>query len=187
MARGYTLGSTGWIPGQQYLFRVEYSATSLKVYVDGVLEIDITGNFNDGRFAFYNFSQDQVTYSHLTVAVSVGIDIRWRRDPNQIFIRNGRLSPHLLRVAILSTEDFDAPELVDEASLTFGRTGDEESLEFCANLAGDVNRDGYADLLCYFRTSMTGFQLGDTEGILKGLTMDGEAIEGHDAIEVIER
>ena len=34
-------------------------------------------------------------------------------------------------VAILSTEDFDAPSKVDRDSLTFGSTGEEDSLAFC--------------------------------------------------------
>jgi hypothetical protein len=63
LARGTNLGSTGWNAGQEYEFKFEFSATSLKVYVDNVLELDITGSFSDGRIAFYNFSQAGVTYS----------------------------------------------------------------------------------------------------------------------------
>jgi len=35
--------------------------------LDGVLQIDITGNFPDGRLAFYNFSQENVVYSAFTI------------------------------------------------------------------------------------------------------------------------
>ena len=74
LARGVTLNSTGWIIGQEYTFRFEFTQASLKVYVDNVLEIDITGTFNNGRLAFYNFSQAGVTYSGYTV-IPLSIEI----------------------------------------------------------------------------------------------------------------
>jgi uncharacterized repeat protein (TIGR01451 family) len=66
LARGRTRGNTGWVRNQTYTFTFESTATTLKVWVDGTLEIDITGNFSPGRFAFYNYSQAQVTYSALS-------------------------------------------------------------------------------------------------------------------------
>lgn len=63
LARAATLGDTGWERNRDYLFTFEFSQTSLKVQVDGVLELDVTGRFQDGRLAFYNFSQAGVRYS----------------------------------------------------------------------------------------------------------------------------
>jgi hypothetical protein len=82
--------------------------------------------------------------------------------------------------------DVDAPAEVNRTSLTFGRSGDEESLAFCTRSAEDVNGDGLLDLVCHFQTQQTGFQASDTEGILKGQTMDGTPIEGRDAVRIIE-
>lgn len=66
LARGATLGATGWADNTTYTFDLEYTATNLKVYVDGVLQTDINGAFTDGRFGFYNYSQAQVTYAGIT-------------------------------------------------------------------------------------------------------------------------
>lgn len=63
IARGLTLGSTGWSDYTTYAFTFDFGPNNLEVYVDNVLQFDVTGNFNDGRFAFYNFSQGNVTYS----------------------------------------------------------------------------------------------------------------------------
>jgi hypothetical protein len=63
LARAATLGDTGWERNRDYLFTFEYDSRSLKVYVDGLPEIDISGQFEDGRLAFYNFSQASVRYS----------------------------------------------------------------------------------------------------------------------------
>ncbi|NNJ64990.1 MAG: hypothetical protein HKP16_05455, partial [Xanthomonadales bacterium] len=63
LQRGATLGATGWADNTSYMFRFEFTTTSLKVFVDGVEELNIAGAFNDGRLAFYNFSQSNVTYS----------------------------------------------------------------------------------------------------------------------------
>ena len=88
-------------------------------------------------------------------------------------------------VAVLSTPSFDAPNKVDTTSLKFGRTGSESSLIFCNKSAEDVNGDWLPDLICHFDTQATGFQTGDTEGILKGQTVDGVAIEGRDSVRIV--
>jgi len=78
IARGMTLGNTGWVHGQEYVFTIEFTPNSLKVYVDDVLQFDITGSFSDGRFAFYDFSQRDVTYSNFTVqAITEAISPGW--------------------------------------------------------------------------------------------------------------
>jgi hypothetical protein len=89
-------------------------------------------------------------------------------------------------VAILSTADFNAPSEVDKSSLTFGRTGDELSLVSCNKRGEDVNGDGLLDLVCHFKTRLTGFQIGDIEGILKGLTLEGLSIEGRDSVRILK-
>lgn len=94
---------------------------------------------------------------------------------------------HPIPVATLSTDGFSAPTEVDEATLTFGRTGDEESLDRCLRHAIDVNHDGRPDLVCFFRNESAGFQAGDTEGVLKGKTIDGIPLEGRDSILVLTR
>jgi probable HAF family extracellular repeat protein len=90
----------------------------------------------------------------------------------------------LVPVAILSSKDFNAPRTVVRHSLTFGQTGDEDSLAFCPRWPSDVNHDGLRDLVCYFHVGPTGFQCGDKEGILRGQTVDGEEFEGTDEVQV---
>ena len=63
LGRGATLGSTGWIAGQSYQFDFDFTATRLRVSVDGMLELDVSGSFSNGRMGFYNFSQEDVRYS----------------------------------------------------------------------------------------------------------------------------
>jgi hypothetical protein len=63
LARGATLGATGWNDGVDYDFVFDFGPNNLEVFVNGVLELDILGNFANGRMAFYNFSQASVVYS----------------------------------------------------------------------------------------------------------------------------
>lgn len=63
LARAINLGSTGWAFNTDYEFSFDFGPNNLQVFVDGVLEFDIIGDFTDGRLAFYNFSQAQVIYS----------------------------------------------------------------------------------------------------------------------------
>jgi len=57
LARGVTLGSTGWTDDFSYDFVVEYTTTQLDVWVDGSHEISISGSFPAGPMALYDFSQ----------------------------------------------------------------------------------------------------------------------------------
>lgn len=89
-------------------------------------------------------------------------------------------------VAILSRGNFDAPADVDATTLTFGRTGDEASLAFCNVSGEDVNSDGLRDLVCHFTTMLTGFKLGDLDGILKGRTVQGAPFTGSDTVRIVQ-
>jgi hypothetical protein len=111
----------------------------------------------------------------------IGIDIKPGTSENIINIKNKGKIP----VAILSTLSFDAPNEVDKTSLTFGRTGNEASLASCDTGAQDVNGDGLLDLVCSFYTSLTGFQVSDTVGFLKGLTVEGISIQGSDVVKIL--
>jgi hypothetical protein len=58
----------GWNFSTDYRFRFQFGSTRVRIYVDDNLEMDVPGQFSDGRFAFYNFSQAAVTYSGFTLA-----------------------------------------------------------------------------------------------------------------------
>lgn len=112
--------------------------------------------------------------------VLADLDIRPGDNPNSINPRSRGKIP----VAILSTADFDAPFDVIQRSPTFGRTGEEDSLSFCAG-EEDIDGDELPDLVCHFDTEDTGFQHGDTEGILRGELMDGRALLGRDSVRIV--
>jgi hypothetical protein len=113
--------------------------------------------------------------------IKVDIDIKPGSDPNSI----NPTSKGKIPVAILSIPDFDATQEVDKESLTFGKTGGEESLAFCTKSNEDVNGDGLDDVVCHFNTQYTDFEIGDTEGILKGQTVEGVPIEGSDSVKIV--
>ena len=88
-------------------------------------------------------------------------------------------------VAIISTPTFNALTAVDTSTLTFGRTGNEQSLAFCNTGGEDVNDDGLPDLVCHFKTQSTGFQSNDKLGVLIGTTVQGSPIVGQEAIVIV--
>jgi hypothetical protein len=118
----------------------------------------------------------------MQVPLEVDVDIKPGGFPNSIQLKSRGKIP----TAVLSTETFDAFSQVDGLSLTFGHTGDEGSLDFCNAEPEDVNGDGLADLVCHFFTQLTQFQAGDTEGILKGHTVDGMPFQGTDLVRVLK-
>jgi len=128
-----------------------------------------------------SMSETYLYYSTKPALQPVAIDIKPGSDPNSINPKSQGKIP----VAILSTQVFYAPEMFNKDSLTFGTTGDEDSLAFCNHRGEDINGDGMRDLVCHFYTEETGFLCGDTEGVLKGMAMDGTPIEGRDSVRII--
>ncbi len=67
--RAATLGATGWVSNVDYAFDITFTSSLIEVLVDGVLELSVTAAeagvaaFDDGAFAFYNYSQQNVLYS----------------------------------------------------------------------------------------------------------------------------
>jgi hypothetical protein len=114
--------------------------------------------------------------------LAIAIDVKPGTSHNLINAKSHGTIP----VAILSSVTFDAPHEVDKSSVHFGRTGSEASLALCDAQPEDVNGDGLLDQVCHFQTSSTGFQPGDTVGILRGLTVDGASIEGRDPVTIVK-
>jgi hypothetical protein len=155
--------------------RVEFDATGGTTYYFMLGFCCGNGGTGGGNLIF---SVEEVS----PPSIEVAIDIKPGSQSNPIKPKSIGKIP----VAILSTPDFDAPSEVDKTSLTFGRTGDELSLVSCNKKGEDVNRDGLLDLVCQFKTKLTGFKFGDTEGILKGQTLDGVSIEGRDLVRILK-
>ena len=80
------------------------------------------------------------------VLESITIDIKPGDDANIINLRGMKT----VSVAILSADGFDAFSDVDQATLTFGFTGDEPSFKSCARKPKDVDGVGLKDLVCTF-------------------------------------
>jgi hypothetical protein len=160
------MAPSGTPPGLNYGHVAVYDAASRRMIV-----------FGGSNYQFQAHRRVWV----LVLLQTVALDIKPGSDSNSINTKSKGKIP----VAILSSADFDSPATVDQSSLTFGRSGDELSLAFCNTGGEDVNGDARLDLICQFFTQKTGFQAGDTEGILRGQTTGGQPIEGRDAVIIV--
>ena len=70
LARATNLGSTGWLDNIEYTFDLVFTASNIQVKVNGATELNVAGNFADGSFGFYNYSQERVRYSALEEGVA---------------------------------------------------------------------------------------------------------------------
>jgi Tol biopolymer transport system component len=85
----------------------------------------------------------------------IAIDIMPGTSPKIVSLKGTTL----IRVVIPAAEGFDPGQKIDRTSITFGRTGEERSLASCI-------RNG-KNLICDFKTGLTGFRPGDTQAILR--------------------
>lgn len=117
-------------------------------------------------------------------AIPVTIDIKPGSFPNSINPNNQGVIP----VAILTTDPsdnvttFDAAT-VDPVTVRVGPTGTEAAPVHDA--LEDVDGDGDTDMTLHFNVQDTGIKCGDTSAMLKGETLDGEAITGTDSIRTV--
>lgn len=71
LARGATLGSTGYARDTWYRFDFLLLADSLSVKVNDVAQFRIEGEFADGQFGFYNFSQPSTEFRNVSASAVV--------------------------------------------------------------------------------------------------------------------
>lgn len=155
----------------------------ITVDVPGAHDTTLTGINNSGVIVG-RFNVDGYLHGFMATPVptiTVIIDVKPDSVPNSINPK----SKGKIAVAILSAPTFDAPYQLDQDSLTFGSTGDEQSLAFCNPKPKDVNHDGLKDVVCHFSTQLAEFKCGDTQGIMKGNTTDGIPLEGKDSVRII--
>ncbi len=120
LARGSTLSDTGYSVNTEYTFTIDFGRYGLKVYVDGGLELDIPGDFTDGRFGFYQLSQENVVFKNVhhtvgsfTKTQTVSFDkaeyVAWEGDPITVVVNLDVDLAAALSVPITFTDDADDP------------------------------------------------------------------------------
>jgi hypothetical protein len=119
------------------------------------------------------------------LAKEVAIDIKPGSNVNSINLSSQGLVP----VAILSSSGFDATRILIEsltfAGATVARTGEQQKAMAHRE---DVNFDGLVDLVVQVPTrNLNLSELQDRYAILRGITGDGELIQGRDKISLVPR
>lgn len=111
------------------------------------------------------------------------ISIEIKPGPGIVMARMNPNASGSIPVALLSSYGFNALE-VDESSLTFGHSGDENSLDRCDKRGRDVNGDGLPDKVCHFDNRAAKFEPTDDKAVIKG-TSAGKRFEGNGMLKVI--
>lgn len=108
IARGNNFGSTGYsrdVERAPYQFDITYTANRVTVFVDGNLELDITGSFPDGRFGLYTLAQGPTpVFSDFAMIDSVDFPIiTINRDTGEVVVQNsGSSSFDFTQLAVTS-------------------------------------------------------------------------------------
>lgn len=114
---------------------------------------------------------------------TVVLDIKPGSSTNPINLKSKGVIP----VAILSSASFDA-RAIDFKTICFGDAQDPSQRD-CSEAHSiahwqDVNGDGRIDMVLHFEMQQTGIDPGDTQACVSGKTLNGESVQGCDAINV---
>jgi formylglycine-generating enzyme required for sulfatase activity len=109
------------------------------------------------------------------------IDIDPDSDSNKI---NTSSTRRLVSVAIVGTDEFDPLE-VNPHSLEFGPANANPVHRQGGHL-GDINDDGYIDLITHFRVGETGIAYGDFDACITGEFFDGTPLLGCDDVTTVD-
>lgn len=134
------------------------------------------GGFRDGSSAPSNGSYTLIISGVVPAEQNIVIDIK---PGNKEHTKINPKAKGVIPVALISSETFDAVT-VDQSSLKFGATGEENTLAHCQKDGKDVNGDGRPDLVCHFNvdSELTGFDMSVVEGTVKGMGKDGKRFKG---------
>ena len=111
--------------------------------------------------------------------MKVEIDVKPRDKRNVV----NPMSRGATRVAVFGSDELDV-KTIDMKSLRMG-PGTARIMKHTR--VGDLNRDGFADLVSACRTRDLGLALGDAEICVSGKAVDGQPFEGCDMIDTMPR
>ena len=133
------------------------------------------------------------TTAIVTVQLLDEIEILIDIDPGDATNTINTRSEKQIAVAILSSPTFNALTQVNASSLTFGKTGSENSLARNKKTgkpiteSRDVNGDGILDLVVFFDTSKTGLTVDSTQATLKGSLSSGALFQLTGPVRILTR
>ncbi len=114
------------------------------------------------------------SFTRRGAAVTIEIDIKPGSPENSV-------NPHsngIITVGILGSERLDATQ-VEVTSVRFGPAG---AASVHGSRIGDVNRDGFPDMVLQFRTHDAGLSCNDTSALLTGELANGLPMNGTDSV-----
>ena len=62
--------SKGWADNTVYTFKLYYTESKIKVVIEGETIFEESGSFTSGKVGLYGFSQDDITFSNLTLTTN---------------------------------------------------------------------------------------------------------------------
>jgi hypothetical protein len=190
--RGEILGSYGddeaeipmiWFDGQPYDLRERIDAEHEPpfLFALGINNRGQIGGFTGG-VGSNGFSLAPLILTPIAGVRPVRIDVKPNSDPNSVNLDGQGVIPvAVLGEADLAPADID-PETLRLNGLVIAHRGNGNPQ--CE--AEDVNKDGFADLVCQFENDLSLWTGPDDVATLTGSLFDGTAIEGTDAIRLTQ-
>jgi hypothetical protein len=173
-----TSNITGTVMGSTVNFTMVYNLAHSTNHVTGTIA-------NNGTMSGTSENEVPQGFSWTTTLgnafARVKIDIKPNSDPNSINLGSEGKVP----VAILSTDDFDATDVVPVTVTLAGAHVALKGKGTPMSEVEDVNNDGLPDLIVHVDTYALNLTNVDTTAVLEGQTNTGMYIRGTDTVRIV--
>lgn len=150
----------GWVDGHSYEIRARYTSTGLTVWLDGQVFASVTGAFEPGRLAMFDYSQQNVQFKDFSIRrLGGGVSVTADAGPDQDVVEGSTVTLHGAGTAVNGSGSGEVAYSWDAVS------GDGPPVQLSSASSASPSFSVFDDATYRFRLTVTAAGVSDTDEV----------------------